>query len=71
MHQKEAKKVKDMVEKMEETKKLDNLDVTLQMKRENGVIVTVSVKCSTWDKMQKFLSDFENTLLKGNNGYHL
>ncbi len=53
---------------MTEEKKLDNLDVTLQFKKENGVIVTVSAKCGYWENMQKFLSDFENTLLKGNDG---
>ena len=44
-----------------------NVDVTLQTKRENGVVVTVSSRCETWEKMQKFLNDYENTLLKGNN----
>lgn len=55
-----------MAEKQEK-KKIDNLDVTLQIQRENRVLVTVSTRCSTWERMQKFLNDFENTLLKGNN----
>jgi hypothetical protein len=56
-----------MSEKIDQNKKRDNLDVTLQTKKENGVLITVSTKCATWTLMQKFLNDFENTLLKGNN----
>jgi hypothetical protein len=33
-----------------------------------GINVEVSAYCSDWEKMQKFLSDFNDTLQKGNNG---
>jgi hypothetical protein len=64
-HQQTKEKVTYLAE---EKKKLDNLDVTLQTTKQNGIIITVSTKCSTWELTQKFLNDFENTLLKGNNG---
>ena len=52
----------------EEKKPNYRLDVSLSLKRESGVTVNISTKCADWELMQKFLSDFENTLLKGNNG---
>lgn len=45
-----------------------NLTVNLSVKRENGLTIQVSTWCANWAMMQKFISDFENTLLKGNNG---
>lgn len=54
--------------KEEEKEKRDNLDVSLQLKKPNGVLLTVSTKCATWKFMQKFLSDFESNILKDNNG---
>jgi hypothetical protein len=53
---------------MSEEKNLQRLDTTLIFEKKNGVKITVSTVCGGWDNMQKFLSDFENTLLKGNNG---
>jgi hypothetical protein len=54
---------------MAEVKKPNyQLDVTLSIKRENGVTISVSARCADWELVQKFLNDFENTLLKGNNG---
>jgi hypothetical protein len=44
------------------------LDVALSVKRKNGITINVSTRCADWELMQKFLNDFENTLLKGNNG---
>ena len=44
------------------------LETTLFLKKDNGVTITVSTVCGNWESMQKFLSDFENTLLKGNDG---
>jgi alkylhydroperoxidase family enzyme len=44
------------------------LDVTLSIKRKSGVTVNISTRCSNWNFMQKFLNDFENTLLKGKDG---
>jgi hypothetical protein len=32
------------------------------------VIISVSTKCANWEYVERFLTDFENTLLKGNNG---
>lgn len=55
-----------MAEKKEEPNY--RLDVTLSIKRENGVMVNVSTRCADWELVQKFLNDFENTLLKGKNG---
>ena len=53
----------------EKEKKPDyRLDVTLSVKQKNGIIINVSTKCADWELMQKFLNDFENTLLKGKNG---
>ena len=54
----------------EENKKTKNYHLTVKLaaKRESGVTVEVSAVCADWEFMQKFLSDFENTLLKGNNG---
>jgi hypothetical protein len=49
-------------------KQIERLETTLTLKKKNGSIVTVSTVCGSWKYMQKFLSDFENTLLKGNNG---
>jgi hypothetical protein len=45
-----------------------NLTVKLATKKENGLSIEVSSWCADWKMMQKFISDFENTLLKGNNG---
>jgi hypothetical protein len=56
------------MEKNKEPVKNAHLDVTLQLKNENGILIEISTKCDTWKNMQKFLNDFENTLLKGNNG---
>jgi hypothetical protein len=47
---------------------LARLNVTLTMKRKNGAALTVSTLCGAWAEVEKFLSDFEDTLLKGNNG---
>jgi hypothetical protein len=52
----------------EKEKPFYRLDVTLSIKRKNGVMLSVSSNCADWELVQKFLSDFENTLLKGNNG---
>ncbi len=52
----------------EKTEKNANLAVKLSTQTKNGVNIEVSTKCDTWELMQKFLSDFQNTLLKGNNG---
>ena len=52
----------------EEKKQNYRLDVTLSTKRKNGVIVNISTKCADWELMQKFLNDFQDTLLKGKNG---
>lgn len=49
-------------------KKNYRLDVTLSIKRKNGMVINVSTRCADWELTQKFISDFENTLLKGNNG---
>jgi len=45
-----------------------NLTVKLSVKKENGLVVEISSWCADWGMMQKFISDFENTLLKGKNG---
>ncbi|HJW65709.1 MAG TPA: hypothetical protein VJ507_02885 [Candidatus Bathyarchaeia archaeon] len=45
-----------------------NLTVKLSMKKESGVTVEVSTWCVDWENMQKFISQFENILLKGNDG---
>lgn len=44
------------------------LDVSLSLKKENGVTVNISAKCADWELMQKFLNDFENTILTGKDG---
>jgi hypothetical protein len=51
-----------------EKKPTERLEAVLSMTKENGVTVTVSTVCGSWEYMQKFLSDFENTLQKGKNG---
>lgn len=53
---------------MPESTKKAYLSVELQFKKQNGILVTAQAKCDTWEQMQKFLNDFEHTLLKGNNG---
>ena len=45
-----------------------NLAVKLSAKRENGMTIAVSTWCADWKMMQKFISEFENTLLKGSKG---
>ena len=45
-----------------------NLTVKLSAKRKNGLTVEVSTWCADWELTQKFINQFENTLLKGNNG---
>jgi hypothetical protein len=45
-----------------------NLTVKLSLKQANGMTIEVSTWCADWEMTQKFLSQFENTLLKGNNG---
>jgi hypothetical protein len=58
-----------MLENGKKTKKpIERLETTLSLKKENGVTVMVSTVCGSWKYMQKFLNDFENTLLKSNNG---
>ena len=49
-------------------KKTARLETTLTLKKGNGVTVTISTVCGNWEAVQNFLSDFENTLLKGNDG---
>lgn len=56
--------VSDVVEE----KPKERLETVLSWTNENGVTVTVSTVCGSWEYMQKFLSDFESTLLKGKNG---
>jgi hypothetical protein len=54
---------------MAETKEKNyRLNVALTVQQKNGVTITVSTECSNWELVQKFLSDFQNTLLKGNDG---
>ena len=53
---------------MAEKEKNYNLTVNLSVKKKNGLTVEVSAWCADWEMMQKFINDFENTLLKGNNG---
>jgi hypothetical protein len=45
-----------------------NLNVKLTAKQKSGMTIEVSTWCADWELMQKFISEFENTLLKGNNG---
>ena len=47
---------------------MTGLETILTLKKGNGVTITVSTVCDDWENMQKFISDFENTLLKGNDG---
>lgn len=51
-----------------EDKPKERLETVLSITNENGVTVTVSTVCGNWEYMQKFINDFENTLLKGKNG---
>ena len=44
------------------------LTTTLSFTKQNGLTVTISTLCADWKLMQKFLSDFENNMLKGNDG---
>jgi hypothetical protein len=56
---------------MSETKKDEkkhHLNSTLSFTKENGITLTISSMCGDWESMQKFLNDFEDTLLKGKNG---
>ncbi|MGA2683178.1 MAG: hypothetical protein ABSF44_15430 [Candidatus Bathyarchaeia archaeon] len=53
---------------MAEEKPKERLETVLSITKENGVTVTVSTVCGSWEYMQKFLSDFENSFLKGKNG---
>lgn len=57
-----------MTEKNHKKAKNYNLTVNLSVKRENGVTIEISTWCANWKTAQKFISDFENTLLKGKNG---
>ncbi len=54
----------------EKNKKTENYNLTVKLsaKRGNGVTIEVSTWCADWEMTQKFLSQFEDTLLKGNNG---
>jgi hypothetical protein len=54
--------------KQNPTPKNNNLTVKLSVRMDNGVLIEVQTWCADWEMMQKFLSSFENTLLKGNNG---
>lgn len=45
----------------------ERLETTLTLKKANGVTISVSTVCGSWNFTQKFLSDFENTFLNDNN----
>jgi len=67
-HPKSGHTKTEKVTAMTEKSKNYNLTVKLSAKRENGVVVEVTTWCADWELMQKFISEFESTLLKGNNG---
>jgi len=53
---------------MSEKEEKARLETVLTLKKPNGMGIQVSTVCGDWENVQKFISDFENTLLKGNNG---
>ena len=67
-HQKSESEVNDVTKENNEKKPIYRLNVTLSAKSKSGVEINVSAICGSWDMTQKFLSEFKNTLLKGNNG---
>jgi hypothetical protein len=48
--------------------KLDDLDVSITVKRENGTTVTVQTRCGRWSDAQRFIRDFDANLLSMKNG---
>lgn len=53
---------------MSKKEPVERLETTLTLKKKNGVTVSVRTVCGSWSFMQKFLSDFENTILNDKNG---
>ncbi len=43
------------------------LETSLTLEKKNGVKITVTTVCGGWKNVEKFLNQFEDTLLKGNN----
>ena len=48
--------------------KLDDLKVSITLKRENGTTVTVETKCSRWSDAKRFINDFDANVLSMKNG---
>lgn len=51
-----------------ENKQNYDLNVTLSVKKENGVTVEATANCGDWNHVQRFINDFESNLLKDRNG---
>jgi hypothetical protein len=49
-------------------KKLDYLDVSITMNRDDGASVTVSTKCDLWADVKRFISDFDANIHSMRNG---
>jgi len=40
--------------------------VKLSTQRPSGVHIEVETKCDSWENVQKFLNEFQDTVIKGN-----